>query len=95
MRTLTSVAVRVQGMGKTRDRARRHGCLAFDAPPHIEQVLFLAETSESPMLTLDIVDIVDFVDGGGECLAGLLSTPMEVALESRDDAGKPGRVIAA
>ena len=92
MRTLTSVAVGVQGMGKTRDRARCHGCLAFDAPPHIEQVLFLAETSESPMLTLDIVD---FVDGGGECLAGLPSTPMEVALESRDDAGKPGRVIAA
>ena len=88
MRTLTSVAVRVQGMGKTRDRARRHGCLAFDAPPHIEQVLFLAETSESPTL------ILDFVDGGEERLAGLL-TPMEVALESRDDAGKLGRVIAA
>jgi len=94
MRTLTSVAVRVQGMGKTRDRAGRHGCLAFDAPPHIEQVLFLAETSESPMLTLDFVDFVDFVDGGGECLAGLL-TPMEVALESRDDVGTAGRVISA
>jgi len=92
MSTLTSAAVRVQGMGKTRDWAGRHGCLAFDAPLHIEQVLFLAETSESPMLTLDIVDIVD---GGEACLAGLLTTPMEVALEFQDDAGKAGRVISA
>ena len=89
MSTLTSVAVRVQGMGKTCDRAGRHGSLVFDAPPNVEQMLFLAETSESPMLILDIVD------GGEECLAGLLSTPMEVALESRDDAGKAGRVISA
>jgi hypothetical protein len=89
MSTLTNVAGRVQGMGKTRDRAGRDGSLAFDAPPHIEQVLFLAETSESPTL------ILDFVDGGEECLAGQLSTPMEVALEFQDDPGKAGRVISA